>query len=383
MPAQQCQSYNKKGNRCGLTTKKGDFCWKHVLNPKPIPSYQPAALAAPAPGPAVHSIASRTREASQNSTEIRGTPAARDDSLDLNHGISVTEDVAPAVVITTKVEGSAAPALYQVREIGGDEPRPLQRARTWKDWVPRPLRASVSPRRSNVSLSTPINQLQPENIIRGMGLSSKTRRELLAYLDRTKVVKEALYIACSPQNSQGERRIKIGRTADPDRRRRDYEKCDMKIVWSMRMEHTIRLEKLILLAIKSDFKELGRQSGSTFIQEIQALGRKVVCKCGKSHNDMILTTGRWDDTHLDALKSLVLEFGILDRIESENLFRVEVDEVLQGDDVEGEEKGRDEAREEEGTRAKSEERVAEIHAELVRAQKAWVRGADGRLIRTT
>jgi len=83
--------------------------------------------------------------------------------------ISVSGDVTPAaVVITAKVEGSvAAPALYQIREIGsgGDGPRPPAppRARTWRDWVPRPLRTSgPSTRRgSNATTTESSNQLQP------------------------------------------------------------------------------------------------------------------------------------------------------------------------------------------------------------------------------
>lgn len=224
-----------------------------------------------------------------------------------------------------------------------------------------------------------------ESIIRGMGLSPKTQKALLAYLNKTKEIKEELYVACSPKNALGERRIKIGRTADPDRRGRDYANCGMEIVWSMRMEHTNRLEKLVLMAIKSDFKELGRQSGNPFIQDIRLLGRKVVCPCGKSHNDMFLTTANWDDTHMDELKNSIFEFSRLDRLESENLFKVEVDEPLEGVDGEVNEQDRDGAGEEERpipARAKSEERAAEIHAELVRAQRPWVRGDDGRLIRT-
>lgn len=295
----------------------------------------------------------------------------------------MSENVAPAVVITTKDDGLAEPAVYQIREIRADGPR---RARTWRSWVPRPLRPSGSwtPRGSNVTIQS--NQLQPENIIRGMGLSPKTQRTLIAYLNKTREVKEELYIACSPQNPQGERRIKIGRTADPNRRMCDYEKCGMEIVWSMQLEHTNRLEKLILMAVKLDFQELGRQSENSFIQEIRVLGREVECPCEKSHNDMFHTTSNWDDTHLDELKNLIFEFSKLDRLECENLFKVEVNEPLD-EDAGGEEKEQTQAGagvEENHTpvRGKSEERAAEIHAELVKAQRPWVRGVDGRLIRT-
>ncbi|KAF8417394.1 hypothetical protein EV426DRAFT_623306 [Tirmania nivea] len=378
MPARRCQSYNKNGDQCGLTTKTGDFCWRHVLNPKPISA--PVAPAAPAPRPTVRANVSRAPiTVSQNSSG---------NASELNHGISVSENVAPAVVITAKVEGSEpAPSLYQIREIGRDEPRPLQRARTWRDLMSRPLRTSVSSNRwSDVNIHS--NQVQPENIIRGMGFSPKTRRALLAYLNKTREIQEDLYIACSPKNSAGERRVKIGRTADSDRRKRDYKKCDMKIVWSMGMDHTTRLEKLVLMGIKLEFTELGRRSGNTFVREIRVLGRKVVCPCGKSHNDMFLTTGNWDNSHMDELKNLVFEFSKLDRIESENLFKLEADEEPDGlaADREESEQSQHGAEEEEGpapVRATSEERIAEIYAELVRAQRSWVRGADGRLIRTT
>lgn len=220
-----------------------------------------------------------------------------------------------------------------------------------------------------------------ENIVRGMGFSPKTQRELLAYLEKSREIKEHLYISCSPKNSRGERRIKIGRTADPHRRRRDYARCDMEIVWSMQMEHTNRLERLVLIGIKSDFQGLSGRSGVPCIQEIQALGRKVVCPCGKSHNDMFLTTSHWDDTHMDGLKDLIFELSRLEKIESENLVKVEALEVTSG-----EEDGQGEVGDGEGkapVREKSEERAAEIHVELVRAQRPWVRGPDGRLIRAT
>ncbi|KAF8433603.1 hypothetical protein BGX38DRAFT_1222413 [Terfezia claveryi] len=384
MPAKRCQSYNQKGNQCRLTTKQGDFCWRHVLKPSPIPSYQSATPAAPAPHPSVHANISQAQTTTPqvSSEDTRETSPVRGKSSGFNHGISVSENVAPAVVITTKVEGLAGPALYQIREIGADGPR---RARTWRSWVPRPLRPSGSstPRGSNLTIQS--NQLQPEHIIRGMGFSPKTQRALIAYLNKTREVKEELYIACSPQNPQGERRIKIGRTADPNHRVYDYKKCGMEIVWSMHLEHTNRLEKLILMAMKLDFQELGQQSGNSFVQEIRVLGRKVVCPCGKSHNDMFHTTGNWDDTHLDELKNLIFEFSKLDRLECENLFEVEVDEPLEkgaGGEKEQTQGGDGVGETQTAVRAKSEERAAEIHAELVKAQRPWVRGVDGRLIRT-
>jgi len=209
----------------------------------------------------------------------------------------------------------------------------------------------------------------------------------MAYLKKTREIKEEIYIACSPKNALGERRIKIGRTAYPDSRGRDYANCGMEIVWSMRMEHTNRLETLVLMGIKLDFKELGCQSGNLFVKEIQVLGRKVGCPCGKTHNDMFLTTSSWDDTHMDELKNSVFEFSRLDRIDSEDLYKMaeeeEDEEAEMEEPLEGNGQDRDNgAGEPTPTRAKSEERAAEIHAELVRAQKMWVRGVEGRLIRT-
>ena len=152
------------------------------------------------------------------------------------------------------------------------------------------------------------------------------------------------------------------------------------------MEHTHRLERLVLMAIKLDFRDVGRRSKKLFIGEIQLLGRKVACPCKKRHNDMFLTTRNWNDTHMDELKGMIFEFSKLDRIESENLFKVEVDQAVEGADGEEGEQDEDGPGDEERptpVRAKSEERAEEIHAELVKAQRTWVRGETGRLIRTT
>jgi len=158
MPARRCQSLNKKDIQCGLTTKTGDFCWRHALCPRPIPSYQSTAPTTLVPRPTDPTSPRRPpATAPQNSYEdIHEISSSKP-----SHGISVSEGVAPAVIITAEVGGSAAtPALDRVIEIGEVELGPLRRVRTWRDLVPRQLRASISSGRgSNVNISS--NQLQP------------------------------------------------------------------------------------------------------------------------------------------------------------------------------------------------------------------------------
>lgn len=174
-----------------------------------------------------------------------------------------------------------------------------------------------------------------------------------------------------------------------ERRKQDYRKCGMDIVYSIRMPNTLRVEACVLKLLKAEFKNIGNKSSVPIIQKIQDLGRSVNCPCGKKHNDMFLTKPdfQFPGSDKEQLEKFIKDIYTLEKMDAEDFFTLEITQyspTAAGESISSVEEEANEGRSPQ--RATSEGRKLEIQKELHREQThhpvSWQRDPDtNRLIR--
>ncbi|KAF8432076.1 hypothetical protein BGX38DRAFT_1227022 [Terfezia claveryi] len=135
-----------------------------------------------------------------------------------------------------------------------------------------------------------------------IGFSTATRK-LLASLAQE--ASEYIYLATSLPNVSGQLRIKLGRT-EPST---DHQACELSMIWQLPVANAARVEKLALVAVKSEFES--GQSTIPFILAIESCGSGVQCPCAKTHEGIFLTKS----VECDWLKNLVIGLDKMDRAE--------------------------------------------------------------------
>lgn len=139
-----------------------------------------------------------------------------------------------------------------------------------------------------------------------IGFSTATQK-LLASL--TQETSEYIYLAASLPNATGHLRIKLGHTNGPLEPSTDQQACELTTIWRLPVANAARVERLALMAVKSEFD--GGQSRIPFILAIESYVNGVQCPCTKTHQDIFVTTS----AEYDWLKDLVIRLDKLDRAE--------------------------------------------------------------------
>ncbi|RPB25803.1 hypothetical protein L211DRAFT_866774 [Terfezia boudieri ATCC MYA-4762] len=173
-------------------------------------------------------------------------------------------------------------------------------------WIVNALMNPFKSARRNEKLRTNREQIvnpTDEGLeLQTIGFSTVTQK-LLASLAQE--ASEYIYLATSLPNASGQLRIKLGRT-EPST---DHQACELSMIWQLPVANAARVEKLALVAVKSEFDS--GQSTIPFILAIESYGSGVQCPCTKTHEGILLTKSM----ECDWLKNLVIGLDKMDRAE--------------------------------------------------------------------
>ena len=148
--------------------------------------------------------------------------------------------------------------------------------------------------------------ISPDGSLHTIGFSTATQ-QLLASLAQEDA--EYIYLATSLPNASGQLRVKLGRASGRLEPGKDNQACELASIWQLPVANASRVEKLALVAVKSEFDS--GQSKIPFILAIEGYGSNVQCPCSKTHQDIFLIK----NVECDWLKNLVIGLDKVDKAE--------------------------------------------------------------------